>query len=181
VDPEHVNGDIYDPQSWNSYAYARNNPLRVTDPDGREYEICTHAIVGISCTPISDPQFEKVARNPGVGIELRDGRIYAGGQEVGYYRQTFIDPTIASVFGNAGLMADTGFKLGLAITSPSMAFATGLTISSAIAAGTELVALGGKAGFDLLSTYLASTHSILQPMPVDNSIAVFPDVPDECG
>lgn len=34
VDPGHVNGDIYDPQSWNAYAYARSNPLRFIDPFG---------------------------------------------------------------------------------------------------------------------------------------------------
>ena len=36
VDPGHVNGDIFDPQSWNGYAYARNNPLKYTDPTGTE-------------------------------------------------------------------------------------------------------------------------------------------------
>jgi RHS repeat-associated protein len=34
VDPGHVNADIYDPQSWNAYAYARSNPLRFIDPFG---------------------------------------------------------------------------------------------------------------------------------------------------
>jgi RHS repeat-associated protein len=34
VDPGHVNGDTYDPQSWNAYAYARSNPLRFIDPFG---------------------------------------------------------------------------------------------------------------------------------------------------
>ena len=34
VDPGHVGGDILNPQSWNGYAYALNNPLRFVDPLG---------------------------------------------------------------------------------------------------------------------------------------------------
>jgi RHS repeat-associated protein len=34
VDP--LDGDPRDPQSWNRYAYVRNNPIDRTDPDGRE-------------------------------------------------------------------------------------------------------------------------------------------------
>jgi RHS repeat-associated protein len=34
VDPGHVGGDIFNPQSWNAYAYALNNPLRFIDPLG---------------------------------------------------------------------------------------------------------------------------------------------------
>jgi RHS repeat-associated protein len=39
VDP--VSGWASDPQSWNRYAYARNNPLRYVDPSGLSYWTCT--------------------------------------------------------------------------------------------------------------------------------------------
>jgi RHS repeat-associated protein len=32
---------VEDPQSWNMYSYVRNNPLRYTDPDGRD---CTNGV-----------------------------------------------------------------------------------------------------------------------------------------
>ena len=34
VDPDHLGADIFDPQSWNAYSYARNNPFRYADPTG---------------------------------------------------------------------------------------------------------------------------------------------------
>ena len=40
ADPENASGDPADPQSWNGYAYARNNPLLYIDPDGRTFEVC---------------------------------------------------------------------------------------------------------------------------------------------
>jgi len=36
VDPEHVSARIFDPQRWNGYSYARNNPLRFLDFLGLE-------------------------------------------------------------------------------------------------------------------------------------------------
>jgi RHS repeat-associated protein len=42
IDP--VSGDRRDPQTWNRYAYARNNPLRGIDPSGTETQT-----VGVNC------------------------------------------------------------------------------------------------------------------------------------
>ena len=37
VDPAYtVQENLVDPQRWNKYAYARNNPLRYVDPDGKD-------------------------------------------------------------------------------------------------------------------------------------------------
>ncbi len=35
VDPTWESSDLSNPQTWNRYAYVRNNPLKYTDPDGR--------------------------------------------------------------------------------------------------------------------------------------------------
>ena len=37
-DPFLASGRPEDPQSWNRYAYARNNPLAYIDPTGMDYE-----------------------------------------------------------------------------------------------------------------------------------------------
>jgi len=39
-DPEGAGATAYDPQSWNMYAYARNSPLKYTDPTGMNYTVC---------------------------------------------------------------------------------------------------------------------------------------------
>ncbi len=41
VDPDiNLGLHLTDPQGWNGYAYARNNPLLFVDPDGRDYRVC---------------------------------------------------------------------------------------------------------------------------------------------
>jgi RHS repeat-associated protein len=95
VDPGHVNGDIYDPQSWNGYAYARNNPLQFTDSTGTTYEICAFDDSGrtSSCGSVSDQYFANLYSSPGAGIRLWGGAIFIGDRRVGYYTQTSVDPT----------------------------------------------------------------------------------------
>lgn len=37
IQADNIIPDIFDPQSYNRFAYCRNNPLRLTDPSGHEY------------------------------------------------------------------------------------------------------------------------------------------------
>ncbi|MEK6303638.1 MAG: RHS repeat-associated core domain-containing protein, partial [Acidobacteriota bacterium] len=39
VDPENAAAALTDPQSWNGYVYARNNPLFFVDPNGETYVV----------------------------------------------------------------------------------------------------------------------------------------------
>src|SRR5205807_4794685 len=60
VDPENAGADPSDPQSWNGYAYARNNPLKYTDPNGQEYVVCNAE--GKNCVKYSDDEFYRIRR-----------------------------------------------------------------------------------------------------------------------
>lgn len=102
VEPGHVNGDVTDPQSWNAYAYARNNPLKYADPTGMAYEIC---VEGYSCQSVSDQRFAYLQGDPGAGIQLFGGYIYAGGKGVGTYRRTSVDPTFADLARLTGALS----------------------------------------------------------------------------
>jgi len=45
VDPKMSPHNIRDPQSWNKYVYARNNPLQYVDPDGRDWQTVKNNLV----------------------------------------------------------------------------------------------------------------------------------------
>jgi hypothetical protein len=77
-----------DPQSWNMYAYARNNPLRYTDPDGRSYDVCVdNGSGGQNCLHYKyDADFESAARRS--GATLQGGNILVDGQQIGTYNHT---------------------------------------------------------------------------------------------
>jgi len=71
-DPEHIGGNPADPQSWNAYAYARNNPLRFVDMFGTDYVI---ALDGIAPYRIGETDFLLLQMNPGNGFRLFAGDI----------------------------------------------------------------------------------------------------------
>ena len=76
VDPENAGANPDDPQSWNGYAYARNNPLLYTDPDGRTFLIRR---ADGSTELITDAQFNEIKNNPSnadLGIVVKGGTIY---------------------------------------------------------------------------------------------------------
>jgi len=74
VDPENAGTDLSNPQSWNGYSYAQNNPLLYVDPDGLDVEVFWNG----SSKWYSDSEFEKLKhelRKQGFGV--KNGKIYA--------------------------------------------------------------------------------------------------------
>ena len=74
VDPENSGASSRDPQSWNAYAYSRNNPLKYTDPDGKRYRLCA---TGGDCEEMDDPSFaERRQEIEEYAYFSNDGNIY---------------------------------------------------------------------------------------------------------
>lgn len=75
-DPENAGSDPYDPQSWNMYAYGRNNPLKYVDPDGLAYRVCQVDEKGkeFNCGTVSDDnRFENYAKAQ--GWQIKGGKL----------------------------------------------------------------------------------------------------------
>ncbi len=98
-DPDNASAFLYmdDPQSWNGYVYARNNPLLYTDPSGQWYLVCRKDDKGkeVECGKISDKEYGELERNR-KDLEFREGNIYAVNQNgsrtlVGSYEQKDVD------------------------------------------------------------------------------------------
>jgi len=91
-----------DPQSWNMYAYGRNNPLLYTDPDGQTYRICQVGTDGkeTNCTEqkneLTDQQFNRFQKDNKGSMSFSGGKIYAknddgSSTQTGTYKQTDVD------------------------------------------------------------------------------------------
>ncbi len=55
-DPLLASARLTDPQTWNSYAYVRNNPVNMVDPDGR-LDINASVFQGLKSTSITGDMF----------------------------------------------------------------------------------------------------------------------------
>jgi RHS repeat-associated protein len=84
-DPENAGSNAVDPQSWNMYAYGRNNPLKYVDPDGLAYRVCEVNSEGkeFNCGVVeSDKAFEKYAKDQ--GWYTKGGKLYnSEGAQIG--------------------------------------------------------------------------------------------------
>ena len=109
------------PQSWNGYAYAGNNPLNSTDPDGLTTVACVdNGTGGQNCTVYQNTQDFKNSVANSSGVSAHDGQIFATvngqQQQVGTYitdlgtsEDNILAPGI--VFGAVGALQG-GFRAG---------------------------------------------------------------------
>jgi RHS repeat-associated protein len=93
-DPENVSAlmNLDDPQSWNGYAYVRNNPLNLTDPDGQNYTVCQYDDNGnkTNCADLTDKQYDEYRKSNTDVTATASGDLYAGDKKIGnasYYNE----------------------------------------------------------------------------------------------
>lgn len=144
VDPGNAGAYDGNPQTWNGYSYALNNPLLYSDPDGLKVRVCG---TDGNCADLSD----KDARNglfnkqyqKSIGGVVKNGKIYLNGELVGTYQRTSFDDlddrANAVIFGNrnsAGLVERAPVAGKTALTLYGRSAAVGLSIGSG---GTNLL------------------------------------------
>jgi RHS repeat-associated protein len=126
-DPDNVSGLMNqdDPQSWNGYAYARNNPLRYTDADGQNVVVCIQG--QDKCHDYTDDQYKRLLaeQNGKQGINLPDqalphGDITCGGVKCGTanFYEPGLDPSDNfTIVGAIGAAEGAGAIIGAVRTA----------------------------------------------------------------
>jgi len=139
-DPDNAGAIDEDPQTWNAYSYARNNPLRYTDPDGLRVRICDTTN---HCTEISDADFKKYFSDA-QNVKLDKDKIYIDGKLAGTnQRVSFDGPQGIESANTANFFIGGFFK---ATIEGGISLAEGLFGSGARTAGQVATGAAADAG-----------------------------------
>lgn len=135
VDPVYTwQQNLVDPQRWNRYAYARNNPQRYIDPDGRVIATAAGALIGGA----SGAVFAAIqGRNVWAGA--------AGGATAGAMFGLVIDTAGTAALGYGALAAAGGLSAGTGLAVERSIAGEPLPASDLIVAVTAGAVLGPAA------------------------------------
>jgi hypothetical protein len=152
-DPANIRADVEDftdPQGWNGYAYVRNNPLNLTDPNGLSYRVCIQDEDGKQkCTDYNRDEDFRNAVHDSPGASTRgnndNGQILAGGKVVGTYDRIDVDlpAGVPDMLHQTGMMSDTGVKAAMIATAPEYLVAAGGAAAVELAGQSSLTVFEG--------------------------------------
>jgi len=164
-DPANASGLAHmdDPQSWNGYAYARNNPLVYTDPNGPNYMVCQYDTAGnkTNCADLTNDQYKQYQQQNSDVHSTASGDLYLtneNGSETkignaSYYNEK--DVAAAQQITQYGPPLEfLGEIEGLAIMGPGMGMLEGTLPEASLAGGSDL---GGAANNQAQATANGST------------------------
>jgi RHS repeat-associated protein len=160
VDPENAGAIQDDPQSWNGYAYARNNPTTYGDPNGTEFELCD---LNGKCSNHSDKNVEEWQRQD--KATLKKGKIFdKDGNQIGTFRRRSYDSwdakSNAIVYGRGGLV-DRAPQTSWAVQKAGEhALGTILLLSVVRGGGRVSLGLSGAAASEGVITGLYGTTTV---------------------
>jgi RHS repeat-associated protein len=156
-DPNNVGSFNYDPQSWNAYAYARNNPLNFVDPDGHLYcRVATDDEEQGGTTQVCDVTDYEYQQNPEKyeGYfhaqcecdEASDTRAQQNSNQPDPNTTVTVSPAYSDMLfdavGEGTRMARPGVNAAVAVTAPQFIFMGG---ASVLLSGTGSTLSGGAA------------------------------------
>jgi RHS repeat-associated protein len=121
-DPKQEPHDISDPQSWNKYAYTRNNPLRYTDPDGEDYKDLWKGALNAFGSDFS----------LGLGRTSGGNSDFRSGQAVGDFAAGIVGTAEALFGGGEALVTSPAALTGVGVVLPAAGGVMAVQGSSAV-------------------------------------------------